>query len=129
MYQDYYELYDGKQAVDYIYKYNLGFSYGNAFKYCARASRKPYNSAKSDLNKALSYILSVDKEYSSVKFTLKKLINTSLYKSCLFVDDFQMSAILEAIIKFDNPDKLAGQIVKLMKIRGIDVNPEYCNYK
>ena len=32
MKSDYYTLDNGKQAICYIYEYNLGFAYGNAFK-------------------------------------------------------------------------------------------------
>ena len=56
--QSYYMLANGKSASDYIYDGKLKFSRGNSFKYISRCGRKENNTAESDLNKALVYILS-----------------------------------------------------------------------
>ena len=115
MHQNYYELSNGKQAVDYIYLGCLGFSYGNAFKYLVRASRKPGNSAESDLNKALTYITSSDREYSFIVRLLLRIRNWFKH-------------ILKAIINFEKPAKIATMIVKYMQDRGIMVNDEFKQY-
>lgn len=128
MHQDYYSLDNGKQAVDYIYLGCLGFSYGNAFKYLVRASRKPGNSAESDLNKALTYITSSDKEYSFIIRLLLRIRNWFVFNHAYSFNEHHIKHILKAIINFEKPAKIATMIVKYMQDRGIRVNDEFKQY-
>ena len=128
MTQSYYKLDDGRSAIDFIYAYHLGFSYGNAFKYCVRASRKPDNSAESDLNKALVYITSSHNEVSVIKRLFKRIYNTLTFNVDVHFADSEMTAILRSIIRFDDPSAIARKLVKYAKQRGVNVKPEFEKY-
>jgi len=125
MKSSYYELDNGKQIVYYIYKYNLNFSYGNAAKYLCRAGRKQNNSAESDLNKALVYIISSDKEIPLAKRLLMRAINTIKFNDKVQFAEHHLQEILCSIIKYDDPIKIARMIVSYMKFRGINVSDEF----
>lgn len=125
MKSDYYTLDNGRQAIHYIYEYNLGFSYGNCFKYLVRAGRKENNSAESDLNKALVYIMSSDKEYPLAKRLAKRAYNSLIFNDKTQFAEHHLQEILYAIIKFDDPIKIARMIVEYMKFRGINVSDKF----
>lgn len=125
MKSDYYELDNGKQAIFYIYEYALGFSYGNAFKYLVRAGRKENNSADSDLNKALVYIMSSDKEMTLAKRLAKRAYNKLKFNTKTQFAEHHLAEILKSIILFDDPIKIARMIVNYMKFRGIEVNDRF----
>lgn len=127
--QDYYELENGKHASDYIYTYGLGFSYGNAFKYCTRCGKKEGNSVEKDLNKAMTYILSSDSEYSFIERLAKRALNTWLFNDRTQFAPRNLADILCAIIKFESKEKIAKLIVRYMKFRGVNVKPEYKCYE
>lgn len=126
--QNYYDVGNGHQILDFIYKYSLGFSYGNAAKYMIRAGRKENNSADSDLNKALNYITSSHEEFSFLKRVLMRLWNTFTFNDSMVLHDKELAAILKSIIKFDKPENIAHLIVIYASERGIDVKPEYKCY-
>lgn len=126
--QNYYDVGNGHQILDYVYTYGLGFSYGNAAKYMIRAGRKDNNSAESDLNKALNYITSSTEEFSFMKRLFMRFCNTVSFEDNLALSDKKLAAILKSIIKFENPDKIAKMIVKYANERGINVNQEYTHY-
>lgn len=128
MKSDYYELSNGKQAIDYIYAYNLGFAYGNAFKYLVRASRKPGNSAESDLNKALTYITSSKEEYSCFYRVVVKLINRLKFNHKDRLQDSDIHRILMSIISFKSYKEIAEMIVDYMNKHGISVKDEFKQY-
>ena len=128
MHQNYYELDNHKQAVEYVYEYGLGFSYGNALKYCVRAGRKDNNSAESDLNKALTYITSAKSEFCFVVRFVKRIFNSCSFDDSVRLAEPQIQSILKAIIKFDRPNKIAKMIVAYMKDRGINVKPQFERY-
>lgn len=129
MKSDYYELSNGKQAIYYIYKYKLGFSYGNSFKYLVRASRKPGNSAESDLNKALTYITSSKEEYSCFYRVIVKLINLLKFNHKDSFQDSDIQHILMAIISFNSYKEIAEMIVAYMNKHGIFVKDEFKKYE
>ena len=128
MKSDYYELDNGKQIVQYIYDYKLGFAYGNAAKYLARAGRKENNSAESDINKALVYVTSVKDELSLVERLALKVRNTFLFNDKDQMCEHHLAKVLKSIIKFDDCDKVANLIVKYADWRGINVKPEFREY-
>ena len=128
MFQNYYELDNGKQASYYIFKHKLGFSYGNCFKYLVRANRKANNSAESDLNKALSYIVEANKEYSFFNRLAHKLYNTYTFNFNTQFAEHNLAQILYSIIRFDSPKKIAKQIIKYMNLHGVKVKDEYKKY-
>lgn len=125
MKSDYYTLDNGKQIVYYIYKYNLNFSYGNCAKYLCRAGRKDGNSAESDLNKALVYIISSDKEISLSRRLFMHMINSARFNDKTQFAEHHLVEILKAVIKYDDPIKIARMIVNYMKFRGIEVNDRF----
>lgn len=125
MKSDYYELDNGRQIVYYIYEYNLNFSYGNCAKYLCRAGRKDGNSAESDLNKALVYILSSDKEISLPKRLLMRAVNSIRFNDNTQFAEHHLQEILYAIIKYEDPIKIARMIVAYMKFRGMEVLEKY----
>lgn len=129
MHQNYYELSNGQQAVHYIYEYNLGFSYGNALKYVVRAGRKQNNSAESDLNKALTYITSAKNEYSFFKRLWLRIRNWLMFSFESDLTEHHIKHILTAIIRFENPTKVAEMIVSYMNCRGIAVKDEFKQYE
>ena len=122
--QSYYMVANNKSASDYIFEGKLKFSMGNAFKYVARCGKKEHNSAESDLNKALVYILSSDKEFSFIERCLLRIRNAILFSGEIS-SDLEIDAILHSIIKFDSISKVAKMIIKYMKSRGINVKSEY----
>lgn len=124
MFQQYYSLDNGKQAVDYIYEYNLGFSYGNAFKYMVRAGLKPNNSAEKDLNKALVYIMSSDREFPFLKRVALKIRNSRMFNDKTQFAEHHLAEILTSIIKFDYKDKIVRMIIDYMQFRGVEVKTE-----
>jgi len=126
--QSYYDVGNGKQILDYVYEYNLGFSFGNAAKYLVRAGRKDNNSADSDLNKALNYVVSSKEEFSFIKRLFMRFFNTLSFEDNFSCLDKNVACILKSIIKFDKPDSIAKMIVKYAVDRGIRVNPEYMHY-
>lgn len=128
MKSDYYELSNGKQAIYYIYKYRCGFSYGNAFKYLVRASRKPGNSAESDLNKALTYITSSKEEYSYFYRVIVKLTNRLKFSQKDRLQDSDIHRILMSIISFNSYKEIAEMIVAYMNKHGIFVKDEFKQY-
>lgn len=125
MKSDYYELDNGKQIVYYIYKYSLNFSYGNCAKYLCRAGRKQNNSAESDLNKALVYILSSDKEISLPRRLTMRALNSFRFNDKTQFAEHHLQEILCAIIKYDDPIKIARMIVSYMKFRGIEISDKF----
>lgn len=129
MKSDYYELSNGKQAIYYIYTYKLGFSYGNAFKYLVRASRKPGNSAESDLNKALTYITSSKEEYSCFYRVIIKLTNRLKFNSKDRLQNNDIHRILMSIISFNSYKEIAEMIVAYMNKHGIPVKDEFKQYE
>lgn len=128
MTQSYYTLADGKSAIDFICLYHLGFFYGNAFKYCVRASRKPGNSAESDINKALVYITSSHNEISVIKRLWMRIYNIFTFSADVQFADEEMSRILRSIILYDDPSSIAARLVKYASKRGINVKPEFEKY-
>lgn len=126
--QSYYMLANGKSASDYIYDGKLKFSRGNSFKYISRCGRKENNTAESDLNKALVYILSSDKEFSLIEKFMLHIRNTILFYGEISSDK-SIDDILHAIIKFEDRENVARMIVAYMKSRGINVKPEYKCYE
>lgn len=128
MHSDYYTLDNGLQAVDYIFNYSLGFSYGNAFKYTVRAGRKDGNSAEKDLLKALDYVLSSDKEYSFLTRMLLRMKNKKIFNQRSQFAPRPVADILSALILFDKPSKIAKLIVKYMRIRDIVIPEEFKKY-
>ena len=129
MFNDYYELCNGRQIVFYVYKYNLSFAYGNSAKYICRAGRKADNSSESDLNKALVYITSVNDEYSKLRQLVKRILNSIVFHFEYKFDKQPLSDILYSVIKFEDPDKIARMIVSHMVKNGIKVKPEFEKYK
>lgn len=127
MYSDYYSLNHGRQAVDFIYEANLGFSYGNCFKYCVRANRKPDSTAESDLNKALTYMESAKKEYCFLKRLFLRFFNSFTVEHIQFSSK-DLSDILNAIVKFDSPERISRLIVKYMASRNIPIKKEFEKY-
>lgn len=127
--QDYYELENGKHASDYIAAYRLGFFYGNALKYCVRCGKKEGNSVEKDLNKAMTYILSSDSEFSFIERLAKRAVNTWLFNDRTQFAPKNLAVILYAIIKFEPKEKIAKLIVKYMKFRNVPVKPEYKCYE
>lgn len=128
MNQSYYTLDNGKSAINYIYEAHLEFAYGNAFKYLCRASRKPGNSAESDLNKALTYVLSADNEMSFIHRIAHKLYNMVTFNFNTQMCEHHLASVLKSIIRFERPSKIAKRIVKYAKWRGINVKPEFEKY-
>lgn len=126
--QSYYMLANGKSASDYIYDGKLKFSRGNSFKYVSRAGRKENNTAESDLNKAIVYILSSDKEFSLIEKLVLHIRNTIMFCGEIS-SDREVDDILHAIIKFEDKESIARMIVGYMKSRGINVKPEYKCYE
>lgn len=126
--QSYYMLANGKSASDYIFEGKLKFSMGNAFKYVSRCGRKENNTAESDLNKALVYVLSSDKEFSFIERFKLHIRNSLLFHDDIS-DDKDVDHILRAIIKFEDKENIARMIVRYMKSRGINVKPEYKHYE
>ena len=129
MFNDYYELRNGRQIVFYVYKYNLSFAYGNSAKYICRAGRKADNSSESDLNKALVYITSVNEEFSKFRRLVKHVVNSFVFNFEYKFDLQPLSHILYAIIRFEDPDKIARMVVDHMVKNNIKVNPEFEKYK
>ena len=101
---------------------------GNAFKYVSRCGRKENNTAESDLNKALVYVLSSDKEFSFIDRVKLHIRNSLLFHGDIS-DDKNVDHILRAIIKFEDKENIARMIVRYMKSRGINVKPEYKRYE
>lgn len=128
MHSDYYTLDNGLQAVDYIFDYSLGFSYGNAFKYVVRAGRKEGNSAEKDLIKALDYVSSADKEYSFITRMLLRMKNKKSFNQRSQFAARPVADILSALILFEKPAKVASFIIKYMKIRNIAIPEEFKKY-
>ncbi len=126
--QSYYTLSNNKSASDYIFEGKLKFSMGNAFKYVSRCGRKSGNTAESDLNKALIYTLSSDKEFSFIERFALHIRNTLLFYREISSDK-EINDILHAIIKFEDKERIARMIVCYMKSRGINVKPEYKCYE
>lgn len=125
MKSDYYALDNGKQIVYYIYEYNLNFSYGNCAKYLCRAGRKDGNSAESDLNKALVYILSSDNEISLPKRLFMRAVNSLRFNDKTQFAEHHLAEILKAVIKYDDPVKIARMIVAYMKFRDIPISEKF----
>ena len=128
MHKDYYTLDNGRQIVDYIYTAHLGFSYGNAAKYLCRASRKPGESGESDLNKALTYVLSANEEFSFIQRVALKLYNLLTFNFNDQFSEHHLRDVLCSIIRFDRPTKVARKIVKYAKWRGIPIKEEFSKY-
>lgn len=128
MTNDYYTLDNGKSAIDYIYQAHLEFAYGNSFKYLVRCGRKENNSAESDLNKALTYVLSADNEMSFAHRMLRKIYNMFTFNFDTQMCEHHLASILKSIIRFERPTKVAKKIVKYAKWRGINVKPEFEKY-
>lgn len=128
MKSDYYELDNGKQIVQYIFDYKLGFAYGNAAKYLCRAGRKEGNTSESDLNKALVYVTSVNDELTLPERLALKVRNTFLFNSQDQMCEHHLAKILKSIIKFDDYKKVAKLIVKYADWRGINVKSEFRKY-
>lgn len=125
MHSDYYTLDNGKQAVDYICEYNLGFYYGNAFKYLVRAGRKEGNSAEKDLNKALNYIIASHSENGLFKRILLHVYNSWKFNSQTQFASRTLADILCSIIRFESNVKIAKMIISYMDDRNIKVKDEY----
>ncbi len=52
----YYRASSGRDVLDVIHEFGLGFMAGNILKYVIRAGRKPSTTAVADLRKAREYI-------------------------------------------------------------------------
>lgn len=128
MNQNYYVLDNGVAAVNYIYEYSLGFSYGNAFKYCARAGKKEGNSAEKDFNKALTYILSSNNEISFFHRIAKSIYNTWKFNDKIQFAPRNLADILCAIIQFKDCKTIAKLIIRYMKTNHITIKPEFLKY-
>lgn len=89
-----------------------------------RCGRKNNNSAESDLNKALNYISSAKEEFSFLRRIFMKLTNTFTFEG-LHLEDIRLSDIINSIIRFDDPNKIAKMIVEYADYKGIYVNPDY----
>lgn len=126
--QNYYVLDNGKSAVDYIYAYDLGFSYGNCFKYCTRAGKKEGNSAEKDFNKALVYILSSNNEIGFFHRIAKSMYNTWKFNDKIQFAPRNLADILCAIIQFKDRRTIAKLIIRYMKTNHINVKPEFLKY-
>lgn len=129
MTQSYYTVANGKSAIDFIYEYNLEFARGNCVKYLIRAGRKDNNSAESDLNKALVYISSANKEVSFLEKIFRRIYNTLTFDYSTEFVNKDMDRIIKSVIKFDDPNKIATMIVNYMDNRGINVKPEFDKYR
>ena len=128
MHSDYYELDNGKQIVEYIYKYNLGFSYGNAAKYVCRAGRKEGNSAEKDSNKAIVYIMSSDEEFPIYKRLAMRAFNKLSFNDKTQFAEHHLADILKAIITFDEPAKIIKMILRYMRFRNINIDDKFSNF-
>lgn len=128
MNQQYYRLDNGKSAVEYVYEYSLGFSYGNAFKYCVRAGKKDGNSAEKDFNKALTYIVSANNEVGFFHRIAKRIYNTYKFNSKTQFAPRNLADILCAIIQYRDYKTVAKLIIKYMKVNNIKVNDEFARY-
>lgn len=128
MNQDYYVLDNGKSAVYYVYEYALGFSYGNAFKYCTRAGKKEGNSAEKDFNKALVYILSSNNEVGFFHRLAKSMYNTWKFNDKIQFAPRSLADILCAIIQFKDRKTIAKMIVQYMISHDIEVKEEFKKY-
>lgn len=53
---DYYRASSGRDVMDVIHEFGLGFMAGNVLKYIVRAGRKPGTDALDDLRKACEYV-------------------------------------------------------------------------
>lgn len=126
--QNYYILANGLSASDYIFKGKLKFSRGNAFKYVSRAGRKSNNSTESDLNKALSYILCSEKEFSFAESVFLGVRNTFMFYNKIS-EDKEVDLILHAIICFEKKEIIAKLIVSYMRKLNIAIKPEYKCYE
>ena len=129
MFQSYYLLDNGKQVVDYVYKYNLQFCYGNCLKYCSRCGKKLYNSVEKDLNKALTYITSAPDEHGFLYRSAKNIYNSIKFDDSEKLADGYLDDILKAIIKYDDYKTIAGMIITYMKERGANVKSEFEKYR
>ena len=125
MNSDYYTLDNGRQIVDYIAEYQLGFHYGNAAKYVCRAGRKEGNSAEKDLNKALNYVLSANHENGFIKRLLLHFYNSWKFNAQTQFATRSIADILCALITFEDNKKIARMIVKYMDAHDIKVKDEY----
>ena len=94
-----------------------------------RASRKPGNSAESDLNKALTYITSSKDEYSCFYRVIVKLTNLLKFKRKDRLQDNDMHRILMSIISFNSYKEIAEMIVAYMNKHGIPVKDEFKQYE
>lgn len=128
MNQSYYVLDNGRSAVDYVYEYSLGFSYGNCFKYCTRAGKKEGNSAEKDFNKALVYILSSNNEIGFFHRVAKSMYNTWKFNDKIQFAPRNLADILCAIIQFKDRKTIAKLIIRYMKTNHITVKPEFLKY-
>lgn len=128
MNNDYYSLKNGKSAIDYIYKFNLSFARGNAFKYLTRASRKPNESAEKDLTKALTYILTSDDDISKCFRIALRYINRIKFNEHEEIADFRIQEILKAIILFESKEQIAKMIIDYMNFLGLTVKKEFRQY-
>ena len=126
--QSYYTLLNNKSASDYIFNGKLKFSMGNVFKYVARCGRKENNTAESDLNKAIVYTLSSDKEFSFIEKAILRLRNMLLFCEEIS-DDIEIDNILHAVLNFESKENIVRMIISYMKSRGINVRPEYKHYE
>lgn len=122
--QDYYILSNNLSASDYIYKGKLKFSRGNAFKYISRVGRKPLNTSKNDLDKALVYILSSDREFSFIEKFILRLRNMIIFHDNIS-DDNEINSILKSIIVFDKKEVIAKKIIDYMISKSIEVSLDY----
>jgi len=122
--QKYYMLANNKSASDYIFEGKLKFSRGNAFKYVSRQGKKALNTAESDLNKAITYMLVSDTEFSRIEKFMLHIRNVFLFSGEISIDK-DIDDILHAIIKFEDKDSVVRMIVCYMKQRGLNVRPEF----
>ncbi len=129
MNQNYYVLDNGVAAVNYIYTYDLGFSYGNCFKYCVRAGKKEDNSAEKDFNKALTYILSSNKEIGFFHRVAKSMYNTWKFNDKIQFAPRNLADILCAVIQFKDRKTIARLIIKYMDVNNIKVKDEFVKYR
>lgn len=96
----YYTASNGKEVMDYIMEYELGFLRGNALKYITRAEQK--GTYEKDLFKAYDYLLYYQQLFESSTQTLETFAATKLpFKSEEYVK-LKTDVLYENIFNIEN---------------------------
>ncbi len=97
---NHYKTQNGKQVIDFIEKYCIDFSLGNAVKYLMRAGKKQNETFYDDINKAIWYINRY-KEYC-ISYTSENGISVDFSKELhddLAIYDLKYKMIAAAIVR------------------------------